>query len=408
MTRLWTVEPRDTLIVRDARPVMEGAGPMRSLDFPWPSTLAGMVRTRVGLDADGTFTLTPDEARAIAVAGPLLWSIGKDDDESEPLLPAPLDAMWFRLGEGDAPARSRQRVRLKPRPVGARVPAEASTDAPDDPMNDPMNDVVTDLSASRPALEHLFLAEPRAEKPTAGPAFWRWDEAKAWLEAPSDLLEDPQGTFGLPPLLRERRTHVAIDSGSHTAAEGQLFQTESLRFVTQARERLALAFLCDDPRLEAKQGAVSLGGERRVSLLRGAEGGAAPALSQIPEKLRAHVREHRTARVVLVTPALFATGALPGSGADGADGAGTFGAGVTLTAAAVGRAEPVSGWDFAAGGPKPVRRAAPRGSVYWVRLDEGWTDEQVDAWLEATWLGCVSDDEQDRKDGFGLALVGVA
>jgi hypothetical protein len=31
----------------------------------------------------------------------------------------------------------------------------------------------------------------------------------------------------------------------------------------------------------------------------------------------------------------------------------------------------------------------------------------VSAWLEKVWWKEISDDEQDRRDGFGLAVVGV-
>ena len=67
----------------------------------------------------------------------------------------------------------------------------------------------------------------------------------------------------------------------------------------------------------------------------------------------------------------------------------------------------VSGWSLAdlpgqKRGPKPVRRISPAGGVYFFEIAEGSASGLADRWLES-----VSDDEQDRRDGFGLAAWGV-
>ena len=51
----WTVEPRDPLVIRDGRPPSAGMPQAQSLNFPWPSTLAGLARTQAGRDANGRF-----------------------------------------------------------------------------------------------------------------------------------------------------------------------------------------------------------------------------------------------------------------------------------------------------------------------------------------------------------------
>lgn len=48
---------------------------------------------------------------------------------------------------------------------------------------------------------------------------------------------------------------------------------------------------------------------------------------------------------------------------------------------------------------------APAGSVFWLEFPEG-TDAA--AWAAANWGACLSDNEQDRLDGFGRIFVGVA
>ena len=65
----YRVEPRDPLMVRDGRPFSVDTDGARSLDFPPPSVLAGMVRTRVGLtEGKGSFTMKPEQARQIGNA----------------------------------------------------------------------------------------------------------------------------------------------------------------------------------------------------------------------------------------------------------------------------------------------------------------------------------------------------
>jgi len=76
-----------------------------------------------------------------------------------------------------------------------------------------------------------------------------------------------------------------------------------------------------------------------------------------------------------------------------------------LRAAAVGRPLTLSGWDLKERAPKPTRRLAPEGSVYHLSL--GGTPEERRAWVQRTWWSAVSDNEQDRLDGLGLAVVGA-
>ncbi len=111
----------------------------------------------------------------------------------------------------------------------------------------------------------------------------------------------------------------------------------------------------------------------------------------------------KACRAVLLTPACFTQGFRP-----------TWllqtrhGVTPTLIGAAVGRPAVVSGWDYAArpGRPKPARRLAPAGSVYFLKLGAS-SDDAICAWVNAIWMQCVSDDAQDRTDGFGLAALGA-
>jgi CRISPR-associated protein Cmr3 len=64
--------------------------------------------------------------------------------------------------------------------------------------------------------------------------------------------------------------------------------------------------------------------------------------------------------------------------------------------------------------PKPTRRLAPAGSVFFVQLPgtDRADDAAIEAWIDAIWMQNISDDhpgdpERDRRDGFGLAVLGA-
>jgi CRISPR-associated protein Cmr3 len=103
--------------------------------------------------------------------------------------------------------------------------------------------------------------------------------------------------------------------------------------------------------------------------------------------------------LVLLTPAYFEGGFEPTWLGQANNGISS-----ELKAMAVGRAQVISGWDFETKRPKVTRRLTPAGSVLFLKLEgEGNLDE----WISKTWMQCVSDQPQDRLDGFGLAALGV-
>lgn len=369
--RTWIIEPRDTLVLRDGRLAADGV-PMRCLPFPWPSSLAGLARTRAGLAPDGRFLLSREEALAIEVCGPWLCELGAGDVPARLLFPAPRDCVWFGPDSPGAHESLRRRFRLAP------------TSAEPELSNLPEG---LDLLQSKVALP--------VGKPLRGPGFWSLEDLVEWLTNPSDetMFREPPG---LAALEVEQRTHVAIDPTTRTAQDGQLFSVEGLRFTGTPEaggptRRYALVIGCEDQRLASPQPAL-LGGEARLSFLAPGPEAAWPAF---PEGLQPTCRR---LRVVLVTPGVFAQGFVP---------AGTALGGAKIVAAAVDRPQHISGWDFTkprGGAPKRSRRMAPAGSVYWVELPP---DVDALAWAKEHWMTCISDDPQDRRDGFGLCLVGV-
>lgn len=161
--------------------------------------------------------------------------------------------------------------------------------------------------------------------------------------------------------------------------------------------------LSDTPRTLAP-GLVPGGGERR--LCRWLEANKAE-LPSMPEAVVKHVEgpgDTVLLRVMLLTPAVFRNGWRPGSG-NGELLAVKDELKVSLRAASVARPITLSGWDFAARQPKATRRAAAAGSVYWIEL-HGKPEVRLQ-WAREVWMNNISDEVQDRRDGFGLAMLGV-
>lgn len=356
------IEPRDPLVVRDGRPFTSSPGARaRSLPFSLPQTLAGAIRTRMGLSKGWEFPQAAEQARQIGIRGPLLaeW-VG---EEWRLMAPAPADAVLLSE-EGKT-----HRYRLVPLELGPGI----QTNLP-------------------PGLHPVGIPRPdNRSKPSHMPRFWTWEAWQGWLLEPSNKAEVDPGVLGHDGPTGELRTHVKINPQTQTAEEGYLFQTSGLEFACKLENsvrRLALSLWVEG----APSGVFPLGGERRLAIW---EERNLP-LPQPPVGLLEHLKQHRAARVIFLTPAAFEAGYLP---------RGQSLAGAAVKAVALGRATVASGWDLERHGPKPSRRLVPMGSVYFVRFPD-WSESQIETWLQEVWMRNLSDTEQDRLDGYGLAMVG--
>lgn len=395
--KTFLIGPRDPLIVRDGRPI-GGDASIETLPFPFPSTTAGAVRTRMA-SPKGEFLFAGNNAacealRSIPVHGPILAEVDAEHEDKplQYLFPAPRDAVVF-------PKEHDKDNKVTAVEVQALVPGKLDKDAQMD-------------SLVEAGLRPIVATKEGTGKPfEKAPVFWTQKEFVHWLEAgrvSRDVLKlDELGIEGLPT---ETRVHVVIQLGERVALDGGLFQTKGLRFAQGkfGKTRHFALSVRTEPRtiaekpLELRDQLAPMGGERRLARWRASKDDDWPTM---PEKIRQSVLTHKKARLVLLTPAMFGHGALP-------DMTGALWAlddkRATLAGACVGRPVVVSGWDMTLGasGEKPTRRLAPAGSVYFVELGNA-SREAIEAWLERMWLQCVSDAEQDRLDGFGLAMVGV-
>lgn len=374
MERTLIIQPRDPAIFRDGKPFTLGL-PARSTPWPTPSAVIGAIRTRLGrltrYDKD-----TVARLKLIEHCGPFLAS--PQGDAYTLAFPAPADVVAFAAKKGELELCAVRPEKLR-------------------------DGEGTDLEDMPPLLGG------RDTKPVELPPFWTAAATMAWLEKRGDQpVFRQKADAGLGVRARQKRIHVKIEAATQAAEKSMLFATEGLEFsdhervweekendwkFTEPRPRICSRIRYgDSEEWAALERLAPIGGERRLAYWR-EEKIDWPAA---PERLA----NEKLVRLQLATPGCFEEGWKPGWLAHGRP-PGTEGLEVTLVAAAVPRAVPLSGWDLTKPGKnsqKATRFLAPAGSVYFC---------EVKGDPRQLWLKSISDDEQDRRDGFGLVLCGV-
>lgn len=383
---IWIIEPRDPLIVRDGRPFGPDPGARAAtLPFPFPSTVAGGLRGLAGRTPAQTFDVTLKNAvlTRVHVRGPLLVELG---DQGE--------TYWFAPAPADASIHQTELYHEKCGTLVRFIPAKlagAYADTAESLL----------VQAGKP---DIHKAHPLA------PQFWRWEHFEQWLTGEQAQAKDIMNQ-GVRALEHSARMHVKITPETQTAEEGFLFQTRGLEFATKDRRRLALAAAVEvkpnEPALftSFSGGIAPLGGERRLMRW---EQCTTRTLPTAPAGLCKQIGTQHACRIILLTPAHFAAGFKPDIS--------TLAPGLhpELMAAAVPRAQVVSGWDMlhendngTIGAPKPTRRLAPAGAVYFIRFADTDDAQAIEAWAANLWMTCISEDSRSKRDGFGLVALGL-
>ena len=365
--KAYAIQPQTTLVFRSGRPFGQG-GDAQSLAMPLPSTLAGAVRTCWGEQQkhiDFSKELNQEQLdllRNQSVLGPLLMQ------ESSYLFPQPADAVYLNR-DGSVGV-----YQLKP----GELPPDTGCDLP-------------------AGLSPVFMEDQVKGKPAPGPLWWEESHFNQWLKGEKTDF-DCLTACGWAGPQQDLRTHVALDHQTKAGLDGLLYQTTGVNFHdwVQNEHRSRSLMFGFDGELEAP-GLIRLGGEGRPSIL-----SAHSSLPRMPEGLSEQIGQTQRLRLILLTPAIFSEGWRPAW--LNAELEGTVPATdirLKLKAAAIPRWEPVSGWDLKAGKPRAIRRMVPAGGVYWFEILEG-ADKVNDLWLRP-----VSDNRQDRQDGFGIMVPGA-
>jgi CRISPR-associated protein Cmr3 len=408
---IWIIEPRDPIIVRDGRPFSADPGAWASsLAFPFPSTIAGGIRTRAGLDDNGLFQFTDikrdrhqlEQLKQLGVRGPLLVELtaSGDIEPNKWLFPAPCDALLLevQIKEDGKPTDLINQL------VPLELPEGAQTDLDQQGL--------------------WFIGQVCYDKRKPykkAPHYWYWQNFQTWLQDPLSLCKTIKhiSKLGIDGPISEQRFHVSIDVAKETARDGMLFGTSGLEFTSpekheqslQHAKRLALAVAVDNSRqFTPRAGLAGFGGERRLVSWRESK----LELPLCPKELEEKIIKDKACRLILLTPAYFGQGYLPTWLCTNAE---QHSVNIDIRAITVQRPQVVSGWDLALRKPKPSRRLVPAGTVLFLKLEGSEND--IAKWIRATWMKCISDDtqqhpqdhisghDQDRRDGFGLAVLGT-
>ncbi len=332
MTTTCFLEPLDVLFLRGNKLFGEPGGYGEALLPPWPSVAAGAIRSRLLVDEGidlGEFSRSEVEHLALGTPErPGLFRLAdfalarKTHDGIESLRPLPADLVVTESHNGAYTVRQ-----LLP-----GVPAGG-------------------LGGSFPLPQWPLLAADCQAKPARG----LWLGEAGWrryltgeIPAGDDLVPSKKlWSFDL-------RVGVGLDPARRRAEDGKLFSVQAVAFC----EGVGFLAATEGDGLKADT-LLRFGGDGRAARCRPVDA------YQPPEPDLAAVAESGRARIVLTTPGIFPAGwRLPGMAEDGRFELGDVKG--RVVAAAVNRAEVISGWDLAKRRPKAARRAAPTGSVYWL------------------------------------------
>lgn len=370
--------PRDGFFCKDGRGWHTSAsGRGHGLEWPWPSTVLGALRTARGREEEGRgqilFSANDWEALAARCALGATLALRRPKDapwsRAHRVWPAPADAIWV---EGETAPR-----RLDP------APSSVATLGRDDDE----------------AREALWIPRLPEGAGGAGPRGWWPEEALSeWLFR-EDAATVRREHVVMPP--RRVDAHAAIDPRTGTGREGSLFSHDVVETLEGKTEwALGVEFSSDGGDLP---GVVTIGSDRRLARI---ESLPDEVFEPSAELLAAFRDKPRGLRLVAVSPACFLGGWLPdGFERRGREIRGSIGGlerELILRAACVARPIHISGWDMAAGAPKPTSRMVPPGSVYFFEPADGSGIAEGEA--SALWLAALG---QRTAEGFGRFVPGA-
>jgi CRISPR-associated protein Cmr3 len=389
------LEPLDVLFLRGNKLFGDPGSFGESLIPPWPSVAAGALRSRMLADDQVDLTAfargevehptlgKPEEPGAFTVTAFHL-ARRRTDGRVEMLIEPPADLVISQSEDGELEVRS-----LTP----TEVPGAG-------------------LASSAPFEKLPVLAEKERSKPVGG--YWLTESGwKKYLagETPKDganrVKSDALWTL-------DHRVGVGLDAATRRAADGRLFSVQAVGMVKQGHrigtdEQTGKPILADydvgflaaiSGAVPPKDGTVRLGGDGRAAAVHAVE-------ASVPAQDYEAVAAAPGCRLVLTTPGLFERGWLPAGVTQEPDGAYRFdlhGVKGRLVCAAVPRAEVVSGWDLAKWQPKPARRAAPTGSVYWLADLEATPEALRKLAGQGLWSDPCEDTVR-RAEGFNRAAI---
>ncbi|AVO49249.1 type III-B CRISPR module-associated protein Cmr3 [Melaminivora suipulveris] len=360
------IEPLDMLVLRGNQLFGEPGSYGEALMPPWPSVAAGALRTRILADAGIDLAAFASGQ----VAHPQLGT---------PAAPGSFVLQAFQVARRAADGTAEPLM-----PLPADLVVQAPGDAP------------PQVSSLRPSALHAGVcsSNPLPQAPVLPQGDERSKPASGWWLRGSGWHKYLRGQgLTATDLIRSRelwsfdeRVGVGLDGGTRSAADGQLFTVRAVAM----QQGVGFAAAVAGADLPAG-GSLRLGGD-----------GRAAALHHVPVAWSEPDHEAISAagrcRIVLTSPGIFAGGwMLPGM--DASLRIQLPGLSARVVAAAVSRADTVSGWDLAARRPKAAQKTAAAGSVYWLDELQATPDALRKLAARGLWNE-PCEDAQRRAEGF--------
>lgn len=242
-------------------------------------------------------------------------------------------------------------------------------------------------------LEKCLVYKPTKEKV---------EQPSGWLTLINfkDYLKNKKGEFNFidtkdkenSPYLMEPKIGIAREPGTLTSKEGYLYRIPMIRLSKEAYFVIEVEGLSDSL---PDKGVFQLGGE-----------GKGVSYEVVSEDILTSIKnfelnfENNLFKIYLATPAIFKKGWLPGWIDEGSYTGEYNGIKLKLIACAIGRPIFIGGWDIANKRPKPMKKAAPPGSVYYFEIIEGSVEKVKNKFHFKN----ISD--VNPEEGFGLSIVG--
>lgn len=383
------IEPLDVLYLRGNKLFGDAGSYGEALMPPWPSLAAGALRSR--MLADHGIDLA-----AFAQARERLPDLS---DVLHVCLGTPQKPGDFRVSLFTLAYREKDRVQpCFPLPADVVVTAKALDNA-----------TYLQPIAPHPALSSSY---PLPQAPLLRAADPAKPQSNLWLNSAGLGAYLNGEKLGKDHLLRgselwqfDHRLGIALNGAQRTVAKGMLYTAQTVALNRrdgrgQGRDVGFLVGVDGATGLLPEKGLLRFGGDGRGAALQ-----VVPSKNLLPVPDWQRIKRERRFRLILATPGLFTDGwRLPGLDADDLW-RGPDGCTARLVAAAVHRADTVSGWDVAQRQPKSAQRVAPVGSVYWFDDFQGKTETLNKLAADGFWaIGDYSDPSR-RAEGFNNLLI---